>query len=1748
MSEPTVQEPEVKATSSAGDPDNANALYELLDVFEKASGGIQRDKGTQFETLIKKWLMVEPTYKDLFKEVLTYSEFATKYPDLTANARDTGIDLVGVNADDNLFTAIQCKFYAKDAQVNKKDIDSFAFASSFTIEKGIIDAALGAPTSDRERIRLYTRRLLVATNTNWSENARTSMALLDTPITLITREDLANSTVDWNIYLKKGDIKQVEKRKLRPYQEEAVKNVVGGFKTADRGSLIMACGTGKTFTALKIAEEQAGAGSLVLFMVPSLALLSQTLTDWKQQCETPIQAYAVCSDASTGKGDPNNDEEFAKASELSYPATTNADALVEKLTKALENKEAMTVVFSTYQSVEVLSETQKLALQKWKEENPGKEPDVKPLTFDLAICDEAHRTASGYYSQQDKQSKFTLIHSDENVSVKKRLYMTATPKVYGTEVKKQAEDQKGTQEEIILFSMDDKSIFGEPFYTLNFTTAVQMGMLVDYKVIILTVQDSSGESIADASNKEPDGSEGDDNKQKSDKGKSDLAIAAQGGLSITNATKVIGCWRALCKTDLKHEKAIEDDLQPMKRVVGFAQVINPTGKHDVAASKQFQAEFQNTINRYKQTQHCADMAKKYPIDKKFEDMTFATEHIDGKMNATEKARRLQWLREEPEEDQCKILFNVRCLSEGVDVPSLDAVMFLSPRESQVEVVQTVGRVMRRAPGKKRGYVIIPVVVPAGLPADEVLSNNDYFRTVWQVLKALKSIDSDFGSVIDGQLGYVNPFKIEVVAINDEGIAKKTKTSKSSASKKPKGSGPQGTQMSFALNGDCIKVEQIRSMMLKKLGNRKEWAEWAADVAIICEKQVKHIENVLDDPANTNTHKEFEKFTRELKDTLNGELSRKEILDMLGQHIVTKPVIDALFYNEELMKQNPISKAMSKMFDALDKDGMKNANELLDGFYKSVQARAKNIRTSEDLQVVIVELFDNFFKKAFPRLRDKLGIIYTPVEVVDFINQSVAYVLEKEFSTKIDDPGVHILDPFAGTGTFLTRLLTSGLISKDKIAEKYRNCLHAHEIVPLAYYISSLNIEREIKNLVPDLPYEPNPVMVWTDTFADHGAETLFASSLKENNSRLAKESDLDIRVILGNPPYSSGQSDMNEDNKNNRYEKLEERVQSTYTSASGRQGGKRSTFDSYILAYRWASDRIKEKGVVAFITNAGWIDSNSADGMRTCMTEEFNSIYIYHLKGNQRTSGERSRQEGGKIFDAGSRAPIAIVILVKNPEDPEKGKIYFHAIDDYLSRKEKLEKIREAGSIQNISWNQIEPDSYGDWLSQRSDSNSKFMPIGGAKDDQMNIFSLRSGGVVTSKDCFLYNSSKASLTATVKKMDIFFNKEVRRFIKEDPFGMKTEVIKRKNFEGKLLSWVRKEKGEFSWGGNSWRTPLWNGVEQIYREDILFKSIYRPFVKQNLYASPAYAHSLYSQRSIFPTPKTENLVICVNQSAKATDGFIALMTDKIADLHFNGDSQCFPRYIYSEAADAQVRTGPEQPDFFVPDQPKIAEDIGKNGYAREDAITNEALTHFQEVYPGTSITKDDIFYYIYGILHSPDYLKRYANNLGKELPRIPRVATSEQFKKFTDAGRELADLHVNFENADPYPGVKVTKKPGASVYVTQMKWGKISGKKGNDAKDKTRLIYNDDITIENIPLEAQEYVVNKKSALDWIVERCCYSVDSATGIVNDFNKFGEERGDPAYPMDLFLKVITVSLKTMEIVRSLPALEIHELDKQ
>lgn len=1608
----------------------------------------QREKGDYFERLVKVFLENDDTQRQYYTRVMFFGDWAKEQG---WKSNDTGIDLVAELADGQGFAAIQCKFYDPNHAIQKPDIDSF----------------ISAAANDA-----FSRLILVDTTLKeFGKNTQETLNNLSKDWHRISINELEASRIDWSQFVKSGNISFAAKKEPRDHQIQAIAAVKQGLTEGDRGKLIMACGTGKTFTGLRIAEELAPTG-LVLFMVPSLALMSQTVREWKNDCQREFTAFSACSDKQVGrKTDPDGLD--LNIHDLAFPATTDPNKLAHQVANA--DKSRMTVVFSTYHSIDVINRAQQ---------------NHQLPEFDLVVCDEAHRT-TGVTLKDEDDSNFVRIHDNAFVAAKKRLYMTATPRIFGDAAKRKADDYDAE-----LASMDDETKFGKDLFHRGFGWAVGQGLLTDYKVIVLAVDE--GLVSTTVQNRLKSGPE----------------------LTLDDATKMIGCYKALTKSDLKSDT--EFDQQPMRRALVFCQSIDK--------SKLVQNEFTQVVNEY----------LGHDLIDPENALNIEARHIDGSFNASAREDMLNWLKADAGLDTCRILTNAKVLSEGVDVPALDAIMFMHPRKSQIDVVQSVGRVMRKAEGKQWGYVILPVAIPPNTKPEDALNDNERYKVVWQILNALRAHDERLDARINqAKIGEDISDKVEFVRISSEtelrqltSVVDDINTNKTAALKKS-GGDDKLTKDPVATRElgqtEMVFDEFTRAIMAKiveKCGTRDYWDQWAKDIAKIAQTHITRITTIVaqDGPERTA----FLDFLLELRDDLNPEITEGEAIEMLAQHLITKPVFDALFKNSRFTSQNPVSRAMEIVLDQLIEHNLHKESDSLAKFYDSVSTRAADVKTAKGRQTLITELYDRFFRAAFPVLAARLGIVYTPTEVVDFIIHSVNDVLKSQFGQTLGSKGVHILDPFTGTGTFITRLLQSGLIAPNELEHKYKHEIHANEIVLLAYYIAAINIEtvyHELAygDLTDNSQYDPFQGILLTDTFQMYEQERdMIANLLPDNSERRTRQKELDIRVIIGNPPYSAGQKSENDNAKNIEYPQLDGRIRDTYAAASNATLQK-ALYDSYIRAFRWASERIGDAGVMGFVTNAGWVDGNAADGLRKCLVDEFSDLYVFHLRGNARTAGEQRRKEKGNVFGEGSRAPIAISVLVKNPNASEHGRIHFHDIGDYLDQKQKLAIIRDFGSVEGISkakgWKDITPDENNDWLDQVDRSFDKFPVLGAKRGDEKGLLENYSQGILSARDAWAYNSSRSKLSDNMRRMVDFYNAEVARY---ESASKPNDINKFVSDDGRKISWTGNLKAD-----------LGRSKSLEFDEEGIRPAIYRPFQSQWQYFNRRLNERVYQMPRIFPNADAQNLVIQASGTGVRA-GFSVLMSNALPSYDLVEKGQCFPLYLYEE-------TTPDDGLF-------AAQDTDQNGLTRRDAITDDGLAHFRAAYAGETISKEDLFYYIYGLLHSPEYRSRYANNLAKELPRIPAVKTYADFVAFRDAGRALGHLHVNFETVDPY---LVTFKEGNHALineaqtnpqkfyrVTKMKFG---GK--GKVKDKTTVIYNDNITMQNIPLAAYDYIVNGKSALDWVMERQVVKTDKASGIVNDANDYANETvGDPKYPMELFQRVITVSLETMKIVNALPPLDI------
>ena len=1548
----------------------------------------QRDRGTYFEYLARAYFQNEPTYQNEFKNVWMLADVPEEFG---VPKVDLGVDLVAEKFTGEL-VAIQAKFY------------------KHTIQKSNIDSFLGELGKD-----YYESGIIVASTDRWGKNAEKALADRSDVIR-IGLSDLRNSQIDWTKFsFESPEVVTVKAKKgLRYYQKNAIDSALNHFRKNDRGQLIMAPGTGKTFTSLKIAEAMAREASkeqyTILYLVPSIQLLTQTLRGWNNDTEMTMSSMAVTSDRNASRGSVKQDESniTIKASDIGYPATTSSKKVIENYLELMTRpKKELLVVFGTYQSIDVLGEAQKDGFPE----------------FDLIIADEAHRT-TGAKALGDEASAFTKVHSDLNVKGTKRLYQTATPKLYGTDAKKKAEENS-----IIISSMDDESLYGSVFYRLGFGDAISHDILTDYKLMVLAVdetvvQKDMQKSLADSEN----------------------------GLNIDDVGRIIGVWNGMIKRESFSDKV---SGEPMKRAIAFSRTIED--------SKRLSQQFENVVNDY------LNSDEGYSVN---------VRHVDGSMNALEKNEALDWLASDDiPEDSARILSNVRFLTEGIDVPNLDAIIFLSPRKSQVDIVQAVGRIIRKFEGKDYGYIILPIVVPEGATPESILDNNKTYDVIWQVLNALRSVDERFEATINKlELNKQKPKNIQVIGV---GAAPDDPNFNDGYVKEP----TVAYQTELELDWEAVEGA-IYGKIVQKVGDRRYLEDWSKDVADIARRHIQGIEFTLEQ--NPDSKYAFEKFLQSLQHNINESIDQSQAIEMLAQHLITLPIFDALFGEYSFVKNNPVSSAMEQIVEELSQFGFEKEQKELQPFYDSVRLRAEGIDNAQAKQKIIITLYDKFFSTGFKSTTERLGIVFTPVEVVDFIVKSVDVVLRKHFSKTLASENVHILDPFTGTGTFITRtlhylksLMDSGEITFDDILRKYTQELHANEIVLLSYYIAAINIEAVFDEINGDKPYTPFEGIVLTDTFESTETEdTLDDSFFGNNDKRLKRQQEKTITAIIGNPPYSTGQSSANDMNENTHYEKLETSIREKYAKFTTVKN-KNSLYDSYIKSFRWATDRIGESGIIGFVSNGQFIDSRAAEGLRKALYEEFNHLYIFNLRGDQRTIGEQSRKEGGKIFGSGSRTPVAISILVKDGSNINE--LHYHDIGDYLSQKEKLKIIEELSDISSVDWDTIQPDENNDWINQRDLMYSSYPILFGNNDD--SIFIDKTTGITTARDNWIVGFSKTNVKINTIKLIENYNTQVKEHGGKEVNQVKKDVIKDDNF--------------VKWDDNLYILASKNHLIKT-DDSCLTQYLYRPFTKKWIW---------YDKQIIQRPRKFDKLLQSRNTFIYTTGGgakyFSLIASDMMFDKGLMSSGQAFYFKTY------------------------------------ENNLLFSSFENIKQSFADRlKLSLNDSFAYIYALLHSTEYQQKYNNDLKKDLARIPIVNNKE---KYVEVGQKLMDLHLNYEEVPVYDRVEITTAGNQSYKVTKMRFAKKRDEKGKSVNDLSTIIFNGDITISNIPEKAYEYVVNGRSAIEWIIDQYQVKTDKKSGITDDPNDYSE---DEKYIFNLLLRIINVSVQTVDLVNSLPKFEVEE----
>lgn len=1550
----------------------------------------QRDRGTAFEKMVVAYLKNEPTYKQKFSDVWMLNEVPAEYH---ISKRDTGVDIVAKDYAGNL-TAVQAKYYK--GKVGKDTINSFV-------------AEMGKS--------YYSSGLLVSSTDQWNKNAEAALENNTKPITRIGLSQLRHAHFNWEkfSFAKENDLSKKEHKEPHKYQKTAISNSVAYFKDHDRGKLIMAPGTGKTFTSLKIAEalmnDQKKHQFYVLYLVPSIQLLTQTLFNWNNDVSDGIHmtSFSVVSDNKANKKKGKDDDTLG-AKDIGFEPTTNVEELVKNFnyTNQIDTGNEMTVVFSTYQSIDVIHKAQEQGIPE----------------FDLIVADEAHRTTGATKLGED--SAFTEVHSNKNVKGKLRLYQTATPKIYDANAKRKAEENS-----IVVSSMDDEERYGEEIFRFKFEDAVSQGYLTDYKVTVLAVSESY-------INKDMQ-----------------RVMAADNQLKVDDIGKIIGVWNAMVK---RNGMTGEITGAPMKRAIAFTDKI----KHSKAISE----EFETVVNEYLDAQST-------------DSFQVNVHHVDGKLNALQKEEQIDWLADDSIEDNhARVLSNVRFLTEGIDVPNLDAIIFFSPKKSQVDIVQAVGRIMRLAEGKEYGYIILPIVVADGVDPRDALDNDKQYKQVWQVLNALRSTDERFDAEVNKlDLNKKKDGRINFIGVNSSPDEDVTEEKGLEAEQKQDG------QMSLPLDFEEMR-NAFYGKVVQKVGDRRYLEDWSKDVANIAKMYIRRINDLID--SNEGAKIAFDKFLTSLHHNINDSIDKDDAVQMLAQHLITEPIFDALFGDYDFVKNNVVSKSLNDIITTLKVFGFAKEQEQLKPFYKSVKLRASGIDNAEGKQRLIVTLYDKFFSTGFKDTTEQLGIVFTPVEVVDFIIHSVDDALQKYFGKHLSDKGVHILDPFTGTGTFITRTLQylkqqmdEGKITFDNILRKYLHELHANEIILLSYYIAAINIEAVFDEVNgPDRDYQPFEGIVLTDTFESTERQNSFIDVLLgQNNERLKKQQEQPITAIISNPPYSIVNHNSNRLDSNMHYPKLEQEIANTYVKDSTTKNSI-SMYDSYIKAFRWATDRIQKKGIVGFITNSGYLDSKSADGFRANLYKDFNHIYIYNLRGAiHGKTGQLAKDEGQNIFNI--MTGVSIIILVK--DGTLEHQIHYADIGKGLSRKEKLRLIKKNNSIFNLPTHILKPDKFNDWLNQRNTEYESFIPLA---DDHSShaIFGSHTMGVKTNRDAWVIGFGKNEVKNKTHKLIQHYNNELQSLAKDKDYKV--------NNDPKYIKWTSKLL----------KAARANNIIK-YTDKKLIKTLYRPFTKKWMY----YDELLIERpRSYAEEWGLSNLMLFTTGRGISRN-FSSIVTNQIPNAELMYAGQGFIKDIHHEDSDELIK----EP---TSNMRKISETLSE---------------------------PSKIFAYIYALLNEKDYQEKYANNLRKDIAKIPIVKGIDKFVKI---GKELISLHLNYEEVEPYKQVTIRLNGVPNYRVNKMKYGKKKDPKtGKSVKDRSTIIFNSYITISDIPEKAYQYIVNGKSAIEWIMDQYKVKTDNKSGIIDDPNDYSD---DPKYIFNLLLRIINVSVQTVDLIDQLPKFEIDD----
>ena len=1656
-----------------------------------------RNRGTIFERAMQIYLCKEPIQAERFSKVLTWAEWVDYYCDkyskfpYPSKHNDIGIDLVAIKKD-NTYTAIQCKFRGSDEKLYKSDLDSF-FATV---------------NSDKGK-KYFNEKILIDTGFSYSTHLQNLIADNHDCIA-IGLAKINESKIDWAKWFETNEVVLKKNFEPFPYQKEAIKAVVNGFNSIDeagntttRGKLIMACGTGKTFVSLKITEQLIQNQGLVLFLVPSLALIDQTVKTWTHNATNPTKKIVVCSASDTAqKYDSKEDNLMTPASDLYVPLTSEP-VEIAKSVNAWSRKQVV-VIFSTYHSLKQIETAQK---------------EYQLPEFDLIICDEAHRTSTNP-DPKKKGSFFTAIHKNSYVSGKKRLYMTATPKIYVEQVKKDAEKL-----EVALFSMDDEIWFGKKFYEYSFAKAIRDEKLTDYRIVLAAFDLNDYKKVTQsfASNlkiKEYLLDRFKKNKE-SEKNKKIKQVKQ---LCEEDFYKLIAVYKQFCKIGATNDQYTSiDDPGPMKKVMGFISSVN--------LSEDVKDLFPQIVHEYQ---------KDAPASEKDNLIELKVDHISGKTASAERANILNDL-DNIVDNTCKMITNVNCLSEGVDVPSLDGVVFLQPRQSQINIIQCIGRVLRTAPGKKWGYILIPIFVPPGRKPEDVLHENKEYKRITRVINTLRSIDEDFNTEIQNLSlnpnGKIPEKIIGIGSNNDQNINNNEDVT-------------QNKTLNLIWDNDDFS-KAIKAVLIRQTVDSDHWEDWVDDVATKAKKNRGKIKSLIN--SKSDIKDKFNQLKAEMQNNIHTSIKSDDVVDMVNQHFITEPIFNALFENSGALTNNVIANSLNEFITKLKTHGITlNDDSAYQDFYNAIKRKVSS--TGEDpkaRQNLLHKIYENFFTKAFPRDVAKLGLVYTPTEVINFMLHSVDYLLQTELNTKLENDNVSIIDPFTGTGSYLTQLINATkpngeyLISDEKLQHKYQHEIFANEIMLLPYYIASVNIAHAFYTRTNEhLPFNgiclTDTFAAYEDTYKHQKNEyrsqilnpNLLASSLTANYNRLQVQKSAQIKVIIGNPPYS-GTSDANQDNANETYKNLEAVIKKTYNETSSSTSNV-VLKNSYVKAIKWAELRLQDvdQGIIAFITPNSFLKAVSCDGMRHDLSAKFASIYIFDCKGDNRLKiRSGSTDQGGPIF-AGKTVSATMTFFIKNKFAAKQGQIYYYTFSEILKTSDKLKRLEQLNSFKSIALNlkHSEIDANHDWINQDKTNftnQAYFLPLrqkiigskakGTYKELFTNfIFNHSSCGVSSSRNFWCSNFSKTDLADNMQKTINYYNQKRKAY----------QAYRHNSGKKTVRAWLDKDNDSKK---IAWSKGLQNNLNKNqlikYNPNNIIYVFMRPFSTMQFYFDNYLNESRYQLPYIF---KEQDQVLGMMISSQNHSACLsALATNKIMDYDFIDKCIYFPLKYKTSLQNTEL--------------------VQNNNSQTIEVINDNAIALFQ--YPNYSVTKEMLFYYIYGIFNQKAYSLTFKNAITKQLPRVPKVRDITTFKKFVTIGKQLADLHVNFETYLMWE--TPAYDPNIDYRTEDFIIGNIdkNGKKTGGitiSNDYSTITYNDKFILRDIPPQAWNYKLMNKSIIELFINKHKIKTDKKSVITHDPNDYGKEIGNPRYLLETLLRVINIALKTDELKNQLPDVDLNDLN--